>query len=317
MAELTIAAMDAEIDVVAYDGRETLEQIRKAYDEEIAAYQATLSASSARQGITVEAYKDGQRHDPLTFVRTSAEKSYDDDNQDGFLWLLGELAWLQTLPTQHPEIPDYTARLQPLEDLIELGHKKIASGKLTSDGLSAVVFSALANKGNRITIGGSAHIDGIGLIQAEPSEYSPEQVHGTFDRQLEAASDSPELHWGAGPPGGARVTAAVLATIADGKEMSIETNKLFLQSCSRAIIDKSLPLLNLDTGTVGEMWHPPEGDERVVTLEDKFPVPEGLDVARREHHIRAHINPLLMPDIARAAEKVRVAVHGPESLARG
>ncbi len=313
-AELAIAAMDAGIDVVTYDSRNTFRQYLSGLKTNMRELAIAREYFANQQGVSVEELAKLSRQHPMIYFESFGNPT------DRFAWLIGEVDWLLNLHAQKPKITNYAAKLKPIEDLVKLGHQKIIAGKLTSDGLSATLFTALAGKGNRLTIGGSLHTSGIANKKPKLPERHPSQVHGTFAHQLEAVINAPQLHWGKAPSGGCRVTSALIATDIVHHHIANIHSPLLDDPQTTAIADNPPAHLDLTAGTVGEMWHPWEDHPRVGPIEDMFPTPKSKPTLWQRlvepNHIAAHINPLLMPDIARAAAKVRSAVHEPEGKER-
>ena len=192
------------------------------------------------------------------------------------------------------------------EQLIACGHDKINAGALTSDALSATLFEAMARpNGNRITIGGNGHIDGIGSLY-EPNKI--ERVHGTFGHHLFAMGQSPEMQ----RPH--QVTAAVIATTAVGEKINDLAKSDFSTPIHQSVRDHQVHHLDLDTGEIEPFWQAEANHERVVSLEEKFPkkpIHDFFFKDKAKERTQAHINPLLMPDIKKAADALSTAMHGP------
>ncbi|MBX9726667.1 MAG: hypothetical protein K2X09_05320 [Rickettsiales bacterium] len=173
-----------------------------------------------------------------------------------------------------------------------------------------------APNGNRLSIIGCAHIDGIGdLDEATPIE----KVHGTFGHHLLAAGQRQA------EPCPHHVTRAVIATAAGAKGLDgLAKDALYFYEPNRAAANTEVAHLNLDTGQVGTMWQPPPDHERVVPLEDKFPTPDVLNSLRdgphkdrgREYHKKAHLDPMMLPDLRKKANAVRAAMNPELALDR-
>lgn len=311
IADLLLDAMDAHIPVVAYDSRYLRKQ-QKIDWEEISKvstdiFTDMITRRATYTNCTAYEFAHGERTNPKTLW----------DNANGLLnfpWLLSEMDWLCGLHQQDPSITDYAARLKPIEQLIETGHKKIHQGRLTSDGLSAVILDAMAlPQGNRLTVGGAAHLNGMG---SATSIVHPKYSHGTFGMHLVAA----EQPASAKPPN--RVTSAVIATTQVRENIENNAKRRFEKPKYQATKGASTLHLNLDTGEVEPSWQPPEDHPRVVQLEEKFPNPRvftpsySISRTKREAHAAAHINPLLMPDIKAAADDVRAAMNPDQEQGR-
>ncbi len=304
LANLLIQAMDAGIRIVAYDGRATLGVTQNNWDKEIAEWNHHIENNSENQRISKETTLHKLRTNPdklLNIARSHIDISLP--------WLTSEVKWLGK---QHPE---YNKKLTTLEHLVTIGHQKIGVGKLTSDALSATIFHAMAADGHRLTIGGAGHISGLRNVGRKIPEHHPKQVHGTFGHHLFAVGSPSDTH----RPH--RVTSAVIGTTTTKRLIDNEIQLFFNHKDSRMVQNHAVPLLNLDTGNVEEIWHPPHDDPRVVPLTEKFPQysrnPMGwlnAITVMQADHTAAHINPLRMPDI-KAAAAVRARMNG-ESIDR-
>jgi hypothetical protein len=290
-ANFSIAAIDAGITTVAYDSRDLLAEKKVAWSPDINAFLYHLAESAGES--TPNEHLQAIRQAPQSFINKHPHHE--------FSWILGEVDWLLGLK------PAYQTKLNAMEALIAAGHEKIAVGTLTSDGVSAVLFDALAEKtGNRLVIGGAAHSNGIGIHDNRFQQHHPEQNHGTFATHLQHLSPSAIAAEGRM----AQVTASAIATTAVGQEIDTFAQYYFSHHSTRAIAGHRVTLMNLNNGKVSEMWQPDQTHERVVPLADKFPVPYGAAAADLPAIHAAHLNPLLIPEIRTAAEKVRAAMHG-------
>ena len=291
--DLSIAAMDAGIQVVAFDTRKSTSWVweERYYDGE---HQQMLLDEAARlkeKGITASSddILRQWRANPATIPDRIADRG---------IWELGEMDWLLSLN------PDYQAKLDAMQRLIDVGRQKIEEQKLTEDGLSAVLFHAASAKGNRLTISGTAHMDGVGAYG---------YTHGVFGQHLkhlfapEQPPDEHHVH---------HVTEAVIATTAVAQRIDDLKKQSWRPRREKAIAGHEVSLMNLDKGSIGTIWQPDPAIEKnragIVPLEDKFPMPSDVPADQRDAHRKAHINPLLMPDIKAAAEAVRTAMHGAE-----
>jgi len=219
---------------------------------------------------------------------------------------------------------------------------KIDEGKLSSDALSALLFDSLAMPaGNRLTISGFSHINGIGGKDEKPVY----DIHGTFPNHLSAL---PNLFRSETLPGEQRrhrVTRAVIASAGMAKLIEKVHTKglsshLFNPWRRQPVVSQDpIPLITIPDGTITALPNEPKDPARGVTLEEKFlpslgdgiPPPRLLDryssmmdpdtharkksanrvaeLAQHRDYIAAHINPLLMPDIKQAADAVRAAMN--------
>lgn len=297
-AELTIQALDAGMDVFTYDSRDTLPSLRAGVKLDIDVCNAMLAKMAEKKGISLDALKQIRRENTK-------------DGQPPFLlqdeWLLEEAQMLRE------RYPEYDEKLTAIEKLVNVGHQKIAEGKLTSDALSAYLFNNLAGEGNRITLGGSGHLNGIGgwnNDEGRTSPYDKKDILGTFGLHLFSAGQPPQAQ----RPH--TVTQAVIATVASlESEHNAESQKDYKNPNTRALKGYRIPVLNLDNGTVkGTLWHPEIDNidpERIVPLEEKFPMPEGVTEEEKPEIIKRHMNPGLMPYLKDAADDMR-AIMGVE-----
>ena len=250
---LAVAAMDAGIQVVAFDSRQALSS--KKFSHPYAMQHFHDYATERKEQLL-------ENHFAATLHNRHDSRQYSslDTAHLKVGWLLHEVDWL--LETN----PAYARRIEAIENLWDMGNKKICRGQLTSDGLSSVLFNALAgDTGNRLTISGFSHINGIGKHDAKFPLYHREQVHGTFGKHLYSSEEPPRPH---------RVTAAVIATTSVARTMS-KRSFSDLYSQPAAIAGTEVAHLNLDTGTIGAIWHPDATRNKgnIVSLADKFPVP--------------------------------------------
>lgn len=302
-AELCMRAFDRGVNVVAFDARDTYAAVKNDRFKELNHFRhGEVERTAKSQNRTVD--------DFLQYVRETLSKHH---HNLPIAWMLDEVKWLSDKKT------DYAAKLETIEDLIRLGHTKIAAGKLTSDALSAVIFNALAQPGGRITINGSSHIDGIGMdgfyIKHEfLPKHHVHHMHGTFGHHLFAmGSDDKPPH---------TVTRAVIA----GSAMLPGGD--WQGAHPKRIKDDSISGLFPGLDVVTEMDFP-HIVNTAVPLDEKFLLENGQYPAfkkqgfmdrlkkkpleyERPDTIAAHINPLLMPDIKAAADAVRAAMNGPE-----
>ena len=311
---LALAAMDLGIRVVAYDGRDTL---RQEVTTEVYKLFRTGGEEAVSQtpNVTFEELQQVIRNSVSLLDRQRASGAKG--------WMLSEAEWLRDLN------PDYKEKLAALEQLVETGHDKIHEGKLSSDALSALLFDAQAVAGNRLTIGGVAHMDGIGYPhQNIAGDYlSPhiENAHGTFGHHLFAMGQSAENQKGHA------VTHAIIAGTSVADKMRNKYYNKLRQSKTVGIIDTALTLLNIDRGHVSTLkTHLPEEEAAMalhdaglhtlagyaepkpmttchsVPLANKFYTPP-VDATPQEKsaHQQQHINPLLIPDLKRAVDMVR------------
>jgi hypothetical protein len=286
---VALKAIDMGMNVNAYDSRDTLLAFKKGYGDRIDVYNNALACVADEKKSTTEAVRQQRR--------------YSAQNDRGIVWPLTEAEWLLN---RHPK---YAAKLAALETLLATGHQKINEGKLTSDGLSAIVFNAMAEDGNRLTLGGSRHVSGFGYRHPSISVFHQEHIHGTFAHHLFAAGQPKEAQQGH------TVTHAVIATAAVATEHHEQLWKKYCKTpTSLALAGHRVPWLNLDDGSTDKLlWHPEDDDPnhpRIVPLEEKFPIPPDASPNEIPAIQKAHINPLLMPDIKTAHDAVREVMHG-------
>lgn len=176
--------------------------------------------------------------------------------------------------------PEYRERLNTLESLIKEGNKK----GIGSDAISACVLDAMAAPNrNRIAIIGYGHLDGVG--------DKKRKVHGTFGQHLFAVGQPAEAQ----RPH--KVTQAIMAAVVPHNQFYDRRESLVMTPGQHFIAAGDIHLVNLDHGTIQpfpklSLQHP-----RVKTPEEAL-------------GSTAHVNPLLIPDIKRAADAVRVMMNG-------
>lgn len=279
-AELILAALDKGIDVVAFDGRDTRRKIEGHMNMKI--LPPREGGLSIGAGIAIMHARSAPR---------ATASTHDADAGENMRALLFETDWVTNLN------PSYRPRLQAIEKLVMIGHEKIHKGLLSSDALSATIFNTLAKHGNRITISGISHNDGIGASD----ENAVETVHGTFAQHLFAQGE---------PMQGHTVTHAVIACTALIDEVQDHYLKHIAHPQSRFAVAGTVPLINIDTGEVAATEEVPP--QKTIPLTEKFPFkptslfskrPKGSAWNDRQ---AAHINPLLIPEIKQAADHVRV-----------
>lgn len=288
---LTIEAIDAGIRVVAHDGRESFQDLMGTAaskpDAELANGQPNRNSLA-----TNEAHQKKIRAETSNYAAN---------------WVVSEINWLIG------QNPNYKARFDAIERLVEVGHRKIKAGKLTSDGLSAVLFNALATpSGNHLAISGVAHISGVNFYSKDPIDG----FNGSFHHHLFAARQSAEAHRSH------RVTCGVIATTAGINRMKQVLQQEELSSSRPVIQNSSIPTINIlpeATQPIGEIRLNPKAS---VPLETVFLPEPSKRVQRRllsdapsarathyqalrQKRAAAHINPLLIPEIKDAANVVR------------
>ena len=295
--KLLISAMDAGMDVVAYDSRNSYNDWQNKVHE--------------GKGWVNNKHKKPEKYWQENRENVSIRNKCIPESFPQFMM---EVEWLRQLK------PEYEKKFDAAEQLIACGHQKINAGALTSDALSATLFNAMARPtGNRITIGGVYHINGVGSLNKlnglgslnKPNEI--EKIHGTFPHHLFAMGQPPEAQ----RPH--QVTAAVIATTAVGKRINDYTKKsFFTDPIIQSVFGHHVSHLNLDHGNIEPLWQPPANHPCAVSLESKFskkPIHNKNtdDVSLSNARTEAHINPLLMPDIRAASDALRAAMHGPSN----
>lgn len=280
-ANLAIAAIDNNIDVVAYDSRLTFKSAQQTFAKNISSAHA---------------------HDFDEFGLA---------HSGNYAWLFEEFSRLS---------PPYKERTDAIESLIDLGHRRIREGKFDSDALSAIVFDTLAAPlGNRVTLGGIAHLDGFGLEwERDPAEW----VKGTFGNHLfhvQTPENNKCRHM---------VTTAVIACTAMADEIMRDHKHKKLIRTNDVTAVMPIRLVDLERGTSTYLSH----DDAVAPISRQEHIETPLKKSRfqlfssrkkLESIIHAEIlethstqpDPLLMPDIKAAAEAVRAAMN-PEERGR-
>ena len=295
---LAIAAMDAGMEVTTFDSRFTLANSKQEYFSEIKLKNQYLErlAKDNDNNPSVETFRSNIRKDSKQLNNLSRFVK--------FPWLLGEVDWLLGLK------PEYKIKLDAMERLIEVGHREIGAKRLTSDGLSAVLQTAqMADRGNSLTISGVTHISGISSYHASVPEAHPEQIHGTFGKHLFAMGQRQEFQ----RPH--TVTAAVIATVADADIINRHLRDTFCSPRSIAIAGHQVAHLNLDDGTLGQMWQPEQDNHYcVVPLEKKFPVPDGAAAKDLPAIHLAHLDPLKNQAIKEAFDKLKTVMLEPSTV---
>ena len=299
-ADLAIAAMDAGIEVMGFDSRDILAEKKQAYSKFIKQLNSDVASKLTVSGDKIPADM------VLSNIRQSRENLTYWDEYTKRAWILEEVDWLLGLK------PNYQPKLNALEHVIAVGHQEIEAGMLTSDGLSAALEQAqMLIAGNSITIGGAAHIKGIGTHNEKFSLHHPEQIHGSFGQHLFAmgqATEHQRIH---------RVTAAMIATVAVVEKSNHWSKLDFSDPYNLAIAGHGVAWLNLDDGAVGKMWQPEQDHPCVVPLEEKFPVPDEAVEADRPAIHAAHLNPLKNPVIKEAFDALRSVMQGPSIVHDG
>lgn len=306
--ELLLDAMDSGIRVVAYDSRFTMDALKSS---------AIANASEKDAPFLTEFAKGENAPDRRDLAYNHDHQSRLADNaQYKTLWQLGEVAWLLKQQQSYCSLFDKISRLQ------QLGLSKIRKYKLSSDGLSAVLFHVLkTTDGNCITIGGLGHVSGIYLPQATPIN----SIHGSFGHHLFTVGAHLE------PQRQHKVTASVIATTARLRNCEVALSDM-LKISPRPVIagepiaaidiaagldqpiksialpaHSELPItevfqLNLSTGQqLKDLWYSRNGK----TISDE-------ECLMRLSAAEKHVDPLLMPDIKAAADAVRMAMNGQE-----
>ena len=293
LANLLMSAMDAGMDVVAYDSRVSYTTV----------YDFWLHTVHNEKKIPEnDSQKNRENTDFLKNIITGP-------NDEAQAWSTLEMAWLRQLK------PEYKVKCDASKQLMACGHQKINTGALTSDALSATFFNAMARPtGNRITIGGAGHINGIGYKVAGTNTSDFQQkiytIHGTFSHHVRTTGQSTETH----QPH--KVTAAVIATTAVGEIIQSRAESRFCDPTYKSVLGHRVHYLNLDRGEINRLWQPEPDDDQVVSLEQKFPKKPFYDSSSNSQttdFTQAHINPLLMPDIKAASDALRTAMHGPSN----
>ena len=306
-ADFAIAAMDTGIRITAFDCRDTLVQSKMKVLDEIRKLNESVAGCVAMQG-------DGDSGDAIPYIRKHTKQLDTVDKETKFAWMLGEIDWLLGVN------PNYQARLNAMERLIEVGHQEICAGRLTSDGLSATLqLAQMLDTGNGITISGSGHIDGLSQYYWGYDRNHYVNVHGTFAYHLSAIGEQSEQQRPC------TVTSAAILTAAIAKEFDQITKDDFcyayaddhLYADVLAIAGNKIAHLKLDDGTVGELWLPPYGHPRVVPLEEKFPLPKGAAVKDIPAIHAAHLDPLKNPVIKQAFDELRALMHPPSKVYEG
>lgn len=286
-------------------------------------YMANLCIAAMDRGLRTVAFdsRDDHLHELGNHPNTPNEQvpAEAHNSCSNVPWIYRQVQSLCTDSALDASIPNYTNRLAAIDRLISLGHQKIREGKLTSDALSATLFDALASTGNRITISGFSHIDGMGQYDHDLPSRHPNQIHGTFGEHLFALGKAKEKQ------NGHRVSVTQVATVGeifshDTHLIDREMQRKFQAPHTKALVNHKLNLIDFKKDTIVPIWHPPIDNPRSVALQEKFPlllspVDRGWSVERPETLMAktkcAHINPLLMPDIKRAYDAV-IAVMQPD-----
>ena len=301
-ADITIAAMDAGMEVIAFDSRETLAATKQRWTgqiDELNDYVASRAKDRSAEAVLMDIRKHSK-----SFSAKHADKEH--------VWMLGEVDWLLGLKQE------YQTKLNAMEQLIKIGHKEIRAGRLTSDGLSAALgLAQMPDVGNCVTISGSKHINGIGVHDQDFLPQHPEQVHGTFGHHLFAMRRAE----------GSRadtVTAAMIATVAVAGTANEYSMGDFEDHHARAITGHTVAHWKLNNGTfrclwpssqkVEKLWQPPQDHPRVVPLEEKFPVPRRTTAEERPAIHAAHLDPLKTPAIKQAFDELRALMHPPSKV---
>lgn len=308
VARLAIKNLDAGVKVVAGDMRVLMEDDWKDVAHTMRAYSHTLAEYANIHGLPVDAVTAHMRERAplrdqlfaraaeLTAASLSKKQlkklawSYEESvgtltrdilpEETRTLWVLHEA---ESLMAAHPA---YLKQLHHMEALIRIGRKKHVP--IGADALTAVVMNACMTPGtNSIIIAGVAHADGQGLSDT-PEQY----VHGTLPEHLQAVDKKLRVHTAilAGP--------GFLETCRQDFQQHKGAEELAVRSRNPTIA-----LLNIKQGSCSEVARP---DRVSVRSKVKQGLPETLPKERRTPTLMAQrVNPLLVPEIARAAQLVQ------------
>lgn len=197
--------------------------------------------------------------------------------------------------------PEYKARFDALEKLRALGYEKIEKDQFGSDALSACLFTTMATPDkNKITLSGNEHITG-GKIPPNTGNDPIEHIHRTFGEHLFSVGEA------ATEKQGHTVQKAVIAS-------TVMLNRL---ERWHGHAEGTVPVINLDTDERTMLAEKPKGflgkllstKPKEASFEDRIPLPKGLPEAEHAQFRKQFANPLLMPDMANAAQELRATMH--------
>lgn len=285
-ADFIMEALDSGLEVIAYDGRDSWQGWQHAWSKEIQEFRQNLQQIVRNDDLS--ASQQTWRTNP-SFLDAIAQGK----PERKIPWVIDEMDWL------FRQQPHYQKTLSAIESLISCGQEKIAVGRLTHDALSATLFNTMAKaEGNRITVGGVMHIDGVGDKDA--------QAHGTFGHHLSKIG---------GESSGHRVTHAILA---GPVVQHMHKNRMAQAANQPKVRNHDLTALHLGSGTEETLRHN-DGEPltKLFSVDTLLPreVARKFKSSERAAFVRSHVNPLLMPDIKTAADALRAAMN-PEEQGR-
>lgn len=240
------------------------------------------------------------------------------------------VAWVHQEVTHWLEgNPDYRRKLQAIDRAISVGQRHIGEKDMGSDGLSACIAHALMPKeGNRITISGLNHNLGVPVGFGSPVM----NVHGLFSHHMqevaahyagvESAEDALHAH---------RVSVVAMASsdkMAQYKD-AIDRNTRFPNVM---YVPSAIPMMNLDDGTQHTVISYKKEDVARLrsehhtyvafsqksrpNLTERWFFSEGELERMREGRARQFANPMLIPELKNACDKVHAIMHGEPQRAR-
>jgi hypothetical protein len=305
-ANLTIAALDSGLRVVAYDGRDRLGDLKNEFSGELKAFDADIKNKKDQAGIEGEAVRAEIRKNPKTRQALS--------NTEGksFPFLLREIDhWLKVKPK-------YKERLEAMENIITLGKEN----RIEGDAISATLLAAASDRDkNTMTIGGQVHIDGIGINNQKYNSQGTLPHH--LEHTLPHALNFREMQ-AAGRPAPQVTRAVVAGTVILGDIIAGNQGRIHgtgryshWYHNGQIVRDRqnngserpTIPLIDIDTGKTTELARLEPKDPRLVDLVGRFPcvtVASGNTVTPPPVPIERNqcINPLLNPRIKAAADEV-------------
>ena len=286
-ADLLMAAMDADIEIVAYDSRDSYQA---ECNKEERAKKERASIGSADLNPIPDAAEQQQHRTDAEFLKEMSNRSV----KEARPWIIQEVAWLKQLK------PIYAQEFEATEKLINDAHEMATKKNLRGDALSATLFHALTklNNGNRITIGSTNHINGIGY-HVLSKKSAIDTVDGTFAHHLLEAKD---LGPTAIPP---KVTAAVISTTEVADHINSELRKKFDPDNLTALKDTKLVRIDLTSGQISTMWQPSSQHPNVISFENKIAPLTGIaPLTVRRVEANKYADPLILPTIKALADKV-------------